>query len=231
MPCQEDFIELIENTPDHQKQYYEDGYPALVQAGRNGNTAVAEALLAARANVNATDLLGYTALHWAGRRGQMATAQALLAAGAHTEAKTNIGKPALYYTRGETRCLRRQRRSAILCRGQSEANSRPPTRATWIAWLRPSLGPRCTQNILDSKASVDKPNKPNATAFMLAAQHGHTEVGRLLLARKADVNATDQHGDTALHLALRHGHFPTAEVLVAAGGDITARNKCFSVNG
>eukprot|EP00808_Paulinella_micropora_P002884 g63611.t1 len=34
-----------------------DGYPALVNAGMKGHTAVAEALLTARANINATNRL------------------------------------------------------------------------------------------------------------------------------------------------------------------------------
>eukprot|EP00808_Paulinella_micropora_P027789 g63666.t1 len=216
-----------------------DGFPALVIAGAKGHTAVAEALLTARANVHATDPRGNTALHWVVLNGNTETAQALLAAGAHTEAKNNDEMTALdlLFADEETpklleeaakvkHVVSRAERGELTAADKSSLDS-----ATEAEYWTPLLFATArglqtaVQNILDIKASVDKPNKANATALMLAAQYGHTEVGRLLLARKADVNATDQHGDTAFHLALRHGHFPTAEVLVAAGGDITARNK------
>eukprot|EP00808_Paulinella_micropora_P002881 g63608.t1 len=68
---------------------------ALIKAGWKGHTTIAEALLAARANVNATNDDGSTALILAGANGHTPTAQALLAAGANLEAKTNAGKTAL----------------------------------------------------------------------------------------------------------------------------------------
>eukprot|EP00808_Paulinella_micropora_P029898 g44736.t1 len=68
---------------------------ALIETGKNGRTDIAQALLAAGANVNAADNDRWTALIVAGRDGHTATAQALLAAGAHINATNMLGSTAL----------------------------------------------------------------------------------------------------------------------------------------
>jgi ankyrin repeat protein len=52
---------------------------------------------------------------------------------------------------------------------------------------------------------------------MFAAQHGHDEVVRRLLAAGADVNARGDHGRTALDFASANGHAATARILEEPG--------------
>eukprot|EP00808_Paulinella_micropora_P019581 g7017.t1 len=148
---------------------------ALIETGVNGRTDIFQALLAAGANVHATDEYGYTALHYAGRWGRTATAQALLTAGAHTEAKNNDGKTALDFAREgnepETAKLleeaakvkhvvSRAERGELTAAVKSSLDS-----ATEAEYWTPLLFATArglqtaVQNILESKASVDKPNK------------------------------------------------------------------------
>ncbi|NBR95459.1 MAG: ankyrin repeat domain-containing protein [Proteobacteria bacterium] len=53
-----------------------------------------------------------------------------------------------------------------------------------------------------------------ATALMLAAIEGHTEVVKLLLDKGADVNSRLETGETALILAAQGGHKEVMELLI-----------------
>eukprot|EP00808_Paulinella_micropora_P018321 g78730.t1 len=80
----------------------------------------------------------------------------------------------------------------------------------------------------DSLAQGVFAHSANATALMLAARHGHTEVGRLLLARKADVNATDQDQWTALMFAAMGGSTELGQLLLEVKADLHAADKVTS---
>jgi ankyrin repeat protein len=56
-----------------------------------------------------------------------------------------------------------------------------------------------------------------ATALILAAQNGHLEVLKLLIAKGADVNAKTKDGKTALILALKNVRQIIKEPLLKAG--------------
>ena len=72
------------------------GMTALHRAALFEKTEVAKALLAAGADVNATDKSGMTALHWAASNKNAEIAKALLAARAHVNVATNEGRTALH---------------------------------------------------------------------------------------------------------------------------------------
>jgi len=56
-----------------------------------------------------------------------------------------------------------------------------------------------------------------------AAQDGHTEVVRLLLAKGVPVDGRGGNRNTPLHTAARDGHFETVDLLIASGADVEAR--------
>ena len=57
------------------------------------------------------------------------------------------------------------------------------------------------------------------TALMMAAKHGHTTVGQLLLAVDGiDVNATNEDGWTAIMWAAKHGHLGMMAALLGTKG-------------
>lgn len=55
------------------------------------------------------------------------------------------------------------------------------------------------------------------TLLTIAANEGHTELVRLLIANKAKLNARNLNGETALQLAAYRGYEPIVHMLLAAG--------------
>ena len=66
-------------------------------------------------------------------------------------------------------------------------------------------------------AKVNAKTKNGATALMAAAQNGHNEVVKALLANGADVNAKTKNGVTALMMAILRGHSEIVKMLKDAG--------------
>jgi uncharacterized protein len=66
-----------------------------------------------------------------------------------------------------------------------------------------------------------------SNAFYGACRNGHTAVAELLLERGADVNAKGVFGGTGLHWAAINGHQDTVAFLVAQGADLTIRDAKF----
>ena len=52
---------------------------------------------------------------------------------------------------------------------------------------------------------------------MFAAQHGYTEIVKMLLDAGADPNMRGTHGFTALGLVMQHGHQETIQLLKSVG--------------
>jgi ankyrin repeat protein len=61
------------------------------------------------------------------------------------------------------------------------------------------------------------------TALIIAAQKGHLNTIKVLLANKADVRATSTAGWAALHVAARNGHEAVVRSLLTKKPDIHAR--------
>src|SRR6185436_15338122 len=75
-----------------------DGMTALHWAADHGDSAIADALLRAKANVASRTRIGaYTPLHIAARTGSPAVVRALLAAGSDVKATTASGATALHF--------------------------------------------------------------------------------------------------------------------------------------
>eukprot|EP01050_Picozoa_sp_SAG11_P007259 SAG11_NODE_598_length_8269_cov_17.002448_1_plen_174_part_00 len=54
----------------------------------------------------------------------------------------------------------------------------------------------------------------------IAAQNGHLEIARLILANGGVVNAQNSNGLTALHMAVEYDYYWTTKMLIEAGADI-----------
>jgi uncharacterized protein len=78
------------------------------------------------------------------------------------------------------------------------------------------------QAFIDQGVDLDqKANTSNGhTALMFAAEFGHIEVGKLLLANGADINAVDNFNDPALNVAAFHGQLEFAKMLVEMGAEL-----------
>jgi uncharacterized protein len=76
--------------------------------------------------------------------------------------------------------------------------------------------------------NLSSPN--NYTLLMVAASHGNTQIGELLLSRGADVNIVTKHGTTALTAAAGKGHLPFVQVLLARGANTNVRQHGWSIS-
>ena len=70
-------------------------------------------------------------------------------------------------------------------------------------------------------ARLDSPNRHGQTALMIAAQHGDTELVRLLIEHAVDLNVTAKYGLSALMLAVVHNHAEVVQQLCDAGAALT----------
>ncbi len=78
--------------------------------------------------------------------------------------------------------------------------------------------------LLNGKADlIASKNGNGRTALHAAADEGHKNVAKNLVAHGAEVNAKDRDGWTPLHLAADGGHRDVAELLLAHGAVINAR--------
>src|SRR5678816_404128 len=75
---------------------------------------------------------------------------------------------------------------------------------------------------LDKGADVNAKFRYGTTALFKAAERGHTEVAKILLARGADVKVKDTfYGATAMTWALDNNHFGVVKLLLEKdGGDV-----------
>jgi ankyrin repeat protein len=65
----------------------------------------------------------------------------------------------------------------------------------------------------------------DAYALCWAAEAGHTETVRLLIDEGADVDGRGDYGTTALAYAAWYGHTATVDLLIEKGADVNAKNK------
>eukprot|EP00808_Paulinella_micropora_P012870 g11529.t1 len=218
---------------------------ALIETGVNGRTDIAQALLAAGANVNATGRDGCTALHHAGGYGQTATAQALLAAGAQTEAKSNGGNTALHMAGAYGQTATAQ---ALLAAGaQTEAKSNGGDTALILAGLNGHTA--TAQALLAAGAHIEAKSNSGATALDLARSNNKPETVKLLeeAAKVRDLVSRAERGQltpadksnldsmaealpwTALQYASLHGLHTAAKNILDSKASVDKPNKASDV--
>lgn len=76
----------------------------------------------------------------------------------------------------------------------------------------------------DDAADVDTRGKNGWTPLIWAANLGHPEAVKVLLAAGASVDSRRGRGSTALIYAAKKGHFKVADILLAAGADPDIRD-------
>jgi ankyrin repeat protein len=189
------------------------GSTALMHAASSGTVAIMQALVAAGADVNASNRRSATALHWAAA--DAAKVELLLRSGAAVDAKTVEDRTPLYAAAtmpDGTAAMR------LLIQAGADVNAATIVGAT-------PLFPAVNANAESTKLLLDKGADPNhaarsgVTPIMFTRDAG---VVALLLASGADVRARSKVGETALMDAAARGDLSAAKLLLKRGADVNA---------
>lgn len=84
---------------------------------------------------------------------------------------------------------------------------------------------RFADAFLNLGASANGADNQGCTPLMAAAERGHKEAVKSLLAAGAELNARDNQGNTALLLAVRQGYEKIARLLIKKGADSAMTNN------
>ena len=81
------------------------------------------------------------------------------------------------------------------------------------------------EETLDAGADIDGREPNGATALIVAAMFGQTDLVRTLIARDAALDARNNDGASALHVAALFAHPECVSMLLAAGADTALQNN------
>ena len=164
----------------------------IATAAMNRDTAAVRALLAKKADVNATGTDGTTALEWVVRIDDVETAKLLLAAGADAKKANRLGVTpiALAAANGNAPMI------TLLLDAGVDANTIDPNNEP-ISWAAiRSANVEALRVLLDRGAKVEFKDNVQQTSLMLAVRENQPDMVRLLVSRGADVNAVTRAGAT-----------------------------------
>ena len=192
---------------------------SLIDAARSGDAATVRALLARKADVNATAADGTTALHWAVQRDDAAMVDALLRAGAKatTATRHSVTPLQLAAMNGNAAVITR-----LLAAG-AEPNTAMPDGETVLMTASRTGSVEAVRALLDRGADLSrKEPQKGQTALMWAAAENNAGAVTLLIERGADWKERSKAGSFSPYLfAVRGGHIAAATVLLDAGADVS----------
>uniref|UniRef100_A0A8C3QSV3 K Homology domain-containing protein n=1 Tax=Cyanoderma ruficeps TaxID=181631 RepID=A0A8C3QSV3_9PASS len=242
--CAGGFVDVVKvllkagaNIEDHN----ENGHTPLMEAASAGHVEVARVLLEYGAGINThSNEFKESALTLACYKGHLDMVRFLLEAGADQEHKTDEMHTALMEA-----CMVNTSVCTAPCSGRQEFLS-----DSWVALSLQDGHVEVARLLLDRANINAQTEETQETALTLAccggfsevadflikagadielgcstplmeaAQEGHLELVKYLLAAGANVHATTATGDTALTYACENGHTDVADVLLQAGADL-----------
>ncbi|XP_047100046.1 poly [ADP-ribose] polymerase tankyrase-1-like [Schistocerca piceifrons] len=164
----------------------------LLEAAQQSRMSEMRAVLAAGADVGATDSDGWTALHWVARNGQVEMAKCLLAAGADVEARGQWKWTALFWAarQGQVEVAK-----ALLSAG-ADLEARDIWQNTPL-FLAAMTGHTAAVRFLVASCADPNATDANATTPLhWAAYNGHADAAAALLEAGADKGARNSSGRT-----------------------------------
>jgi uncharacterized protein len=210
----------------------------LVEAIKSGDRAAALTLIAARVDVNTSEIDGTTPLHWAVHRGDVELAEKLIQSGARAEVRNNYGVTPL----GEAAVTADASLLKLLLDAGANVNSANSDGQTALMVVARTNDVEAAKLLVSRGANVNATEQwRGQTSLMWAAAEGNAAMVKFLAANHADVNARSKvnlwdrgttaegtglgakylpvGGLTALLFAARQGHLDCAQALVEAGAD------------
>jgi len=213
---------LLQANPELVSSKDENGRTALHWAAMFNQVAVAEALLAGKADINAKDNHGLTPLHEVSKKEM---ADFLLANKAEIEAKNEEGRTPLHAAAAHGKPGMTGVVESLLAHG-ADVNAR--SNNGWTPLLETALTDHrdVAEILLQNKADLNARSNDGVTPLHVAAYFAHKDMVDLLLSHGADVNAKANDGATPLSNAAGYlGHLDVVELLLARGADVNARGR------
>jgi uncharacterized protein len=222
----------------------------LSVAAMNGESAVVQALLNEKIDVDAPQGDGTSALHWAAYRDDLAMVRLLIQAGAKPDVRSRLGDITPLYMaakNGNAAIVE------LLLNAGATLDPRTSTGSTPLMMAAAAGSTDAVKLLLDRGADANARDlNQGQTALMFAAALDRSDIVRLLAARGANLNTTSLvptaydpkkageadkvaagkgngkpdrgplalGGMTALQFAAREGHLATIRALVEAGADV-----------
>ncbi len=209
-----------------------DGTTPLIWAAHNGDAETGKLLIAAGANVKATNRYGINALHEAATLGDLAMMEALLKAGADPNAAYGAGEtPLMLAARtGNLNAVK-----LLIDRGANVNGADEFKGYTPLMFAATENQAEVAKLLIEHGANVNARSRRfefgslkeaaggalmeraegGMTPLQYAAREGNIETGQVLLAAGADVNAAEpQHNFTSMLIAIYNGKYDFVSVLM-----------------
>lgn len=199
-----------------------DGKTPLIQMTCSGNDRAVQALIDARADLEARDRFGWSALAWAGLLREHTVMQLLTSAGADIEAYNHQqGRTIL------THAIHLQLIETVrmLLGAGAEIEAREENTLTMLI-LATVVGEfKIVKMLLEKGADINAQDKKGNTALMYATSLGKFHIVGILLKASANVEMRDTDGNTALIHAAKTGQYLITRMLIMKGAQIEAKDN------
>lgn len=191
----------------------------LIEAVRENQPEVLDALLSAGAKVDMAVANGRTALIFAIRDEALPLIRKLLAAGANPNLTDKSGSTPIMYAASEGMEMLT---SLVEAKADALTVDQNGTNLFMVCCSRASYTPEQLKTVLGWGFNINATDKKGRTALMYAAKAKNSAALTFLLASGAKVNAKDEEGNTALLLCDMKKE--TVKLLLDAGADVKAVN-------
>ncbi|RMB96875.1 hypothetical protein DUI87_26944 [Hirundo rustica rustica] len=216
-----DMVRFLLEAGADQEHKTDEMHTALMEACMDGHVEVARLLLDSGAQVNMPADSFESPLTLAACGGHVELAALLIERGANLEEVNDEGYTPLMEAAREGH---EEMVALLLAQGANINAQTEETQETALTLACCGGFSEVADFLIKAGADIEL---GCSTPLMEAAQEGHLELVKYLLAAGANVHATTATGDTALTYACENGHTDVADVLLQAGADLSKSREFF----